>query len=148
MVEQITLSAAIKNSGYILAFVSASHWLGVRPETLFILFLLMSIDIVTGIIRVYSNEGKTRITSNEFERGVRAKFLTIAAFFALALTTKGVGFDFEEVSAGFAGMIMLSQLYSILGNAHSAMTGKKKSEFDAIEFILDKVKQYIDKLTK
>jgi hypothetical protein len=146
--EYVSLWTAFKNSTYVMAFLASVQYLGFHPETLAIFTGLMLIDLVTGIARTLKNHGGKGITSSGLRDGVLKKTLLLVALFTLGLTGKGVGFDLTRLIQASVTVLILAECYSILGNVHSATTGKSKNEFDAISYILDQVKQVITKITK
>jgi Bacteriophage holin family len=143
--EGIPFIVILKNSSYVFAFVSGMHWLGFDPQSVTILFTLMLTDIITALARVWVNEGPRNIRSSVFKRGITAKFLLTAGLFSIALTSHGMGFDAKQLAQGAVTVLMLGELYSILGNVHSARTGKPKVEFDAVAVLLSKVRDLLDK---
>lgn len=138
---------ALKNSSYVGAFCVGMEYLGFNPESIVLLFSLMFIDIVTAITRVWVNDGGRHIRSFTFKRGVTAKFLLATGLFSISLTSKGVGFDIQQIAQGAVMVLMLGELYSILGNIHSARTGQPKVEYDAVAYLLSKVRDILDKVT-
>lgn len=139
---------ALKNIGYVGAFVVGAEWLGFDPQSITILGALMLMDIITGICRVWMTEGGRNIKSGALKKGITAKFLVASGMFSIAIASKGVGFEMHQVANGCLMVLILGELYSILGNIHSARTGQKKVEFDAVAIILGKVKIILDKIVK
>jgi hypothetical protein len=122
--------------------------MGFDPQSIVILGGLMGIDLITGTMRVLMNEGGKNFRSSRWRNGIAAKFLAISGLFAIAITSKGIGFDMQQIAQGAVVVLMLGELYSILGNVHSARTGKPKVEFDAVSVLLQKVRGLLDKLEK
>lgn len=148
MPEIIPVAVVAKNSSYLLVFFASIEYLGFNPEALGILGALMLIDIVTAICRVWLNEGGQNIRSAVLKRGVTAKLLLITGLFAVAISSKAFGFEMHDFAQGVVSVIILGELYSILGNIHSARTGEVKVEFDAVAWMLSKVKEMLAKLIK
>lgn len=140
------LVVAIKNLSYVAAFIAGVEYLGFNPEALSILVVLMIIDIVMGICRVYIVEGGQAIRSSILKKGVLAKMLLLTGLFSVGLAAQGFGLGLQEFSQGVISVLLLGELYSILGNIHSCRTGEKKVEFDAVVWMLGKVKTLLDKL--
>lgn len=140
------LVLAIKNLSYVAAFIVGVEYLGFNPEALTILVVLMLIDIFMGICRVYIVEGGQAIKSSILKKGVLAKMLLLTGLFSVGLAAQGFGLGLQEFSQGVISVLLLGELYSILGNIHSCRTGEKKVEFDAVVWMLGKVKRLLDKL--
>lgn len=148
MSELISPIVIAKNSSYVFTFWFSFEYLGFDPEALTILALLMVLDIATAIIRVWLNEGGQQIKSAVLKKGVAAKLLLLTGLFAVALSSKSLGFDIQNFAQAVVSVITLGELYSILGNIHSARTGQVKVEFDAVAWMLAKVKDIITNIIK
>ncbi|OGG65115.1 hypothetical protein A2Z56_02390 [Candidatus Kaiserbacteria bacterium RIFCSPHIGHO2_12_45_16] len=148
MHETILTTTFLKNSAYVLAFVSSIEYLGFKPEMLAVLGALMIIDIVTAIARVWLNEGGRNIKSAVLKKGITAKLLLWAGLFSVAITSKALGFEMQEFAQGVVSVIILGELFSILGNIHSARTGEPKMEFDALAWMLGRVKEMLFRIIK
>ncbi len=150
MSETVTLTgiAAFKNLSYVVAFIAASQWLGFNPLALSVLGFLMVMDVMTGVTRAYYVTGGQSIRSSIFKRGIIAKMLLISALISTALAGKGVGFEVHQLAQGFVSVLILGELYSILGNIHSIRSGTVKVEFDAVAWLLEKVKEMLTKILK
>lgn len=148
MTENITLTVILKNLSYVAVFMVSLEWLGFSPQAMWIFAALMVIDVFTGIIRSARLNGCASIKSSAAKRGLISKILTITALFSVALAGKGVGFDMSGMLQGAVNVFILAELYSILGNIHSARTCEPKVEFDAVAFMLKQVKALLDKLVK
>lgn len=148
MQEAVVTTAALKNSSYVLVFVASVEYLGFKPEALAVLGALMVMDILTAIARVWLNEGGRNIKSAVLKRGITAKLLLWAGLFSVAIASKALGFEMHEFAQGVVSVIILGELYSVLGNIHSARTGAPKVEFDAVAWMLGRVKDMISKIIK
>lgn len=148
MTEIIPATVIAKNSSYLLVFFASLEYLGFNPEALGILGTLMIIDIITAIVRVWLNEGGQNIRSSVLKRGITAKLLLITGLFAVAISSKSFGLDMQQFAQAVLSVLTLGELYSILGNIHSARTGETKVEFDAVAWMLSRVKEMLAKLIK
>lgn len=148
MTELASTTILFKNFSYILIFIASIEYLGFKPEMLGVLGLLMIIDIITAIARVWLNEGGQNIRSAVLKRGITAKLLLWAGLFSVAIASKALGFEMHEFAQGTVSVIILGELYSVLGNIHSARTGAVKVEFDALAWMLGRVKEMLTKLIK
>ena len=148
MTETLTTVAILKNSSYVFTFWFSFEYLGFDAEALTILSLLMVLDIATAITRVWLNEGGRQIKSAVLKKGIAAKLLLITGLFAVALCSKSLGFDIQNFAQAVVSVVTLGELYSILGNIHSARTGQVKVEFDAVAWMLSRVKDIITNVIK
>lgn len=143
--EHLVTLTAIKNSTYVLVFAVTMEYLGFNPHSMGILIALMTVDVITGIVRACVQEGCHTVRSSIGVRGVLAKILLLTALFSVGIAGKGVGFEMNSIVQGAVNILIIAELYSILGNIHSARTGKKKNEFDAVAFILKQIKNLLTK---
>lgn len=146
MTEQAALITSFKNLSYVIVFIATVEWLGFDPFAITVFTILMTIDVITGIIRTCVNEGCRSVKSSIGIHGVLSKLLLLVALFSMAITGKAVGFDMRTLAAGAVNILIIAELYSILGNIHSARSGTKKVEFDAVSFLLAKVKEMLRKV--
>jgi hypothetical protein len=145
MTEAVTIPAITKNLAYVAVFFATVEWLGYNPEAMGALLVLMLVDIITGTTRAVTLNGGQAFTSALLKKGIFAKALLISVLFSLGIASKGMGLGVEVFGQGIVSVLMLGELYSIIGNVHSIKTGETKVEFDAIKFLLDKVKKTLDR---
>lgn len=148
MNEPLSTIAFVKNFSYILAFAASVEWLGLNPQAVTIFSVLMIIDVITGITRAAVVTGGRSVRSAVLKRGILAKLLVLTALFSVALAGKGVGFDMGTLVQSTVNVLILGELYSILGNVHSVRTGNQKVEFDAVAFLLAQVRGLVNKALK
>jgi Bacteriophage holin family len=148
MNELVSTTVIVKNSSYLVAFFATVEYLGFNHEALGILGILMVIDIITAIARVWLNEGGQNIRSSVLKRGVTAKLLLITGLFSVAISAQSFGLEMRDFAQGILSVLTLGELYSILGNIHSARTGEPKVEFDAVAWMLGRVKDILAKVIK
>ena len=144
MTPTLLTATTLKNSGYVAVFAASLNYIGVVPETMVLFALLMVIDLITGIMRSAVNEGGKSIKSHIARRGIIAKVLLLLTVFSIGVTAKVLGYDAGTYVQATIAILSLGELYSIIGNVHSARTGKPKVEFDAVAIILKKVRDFID----
>lgn len=146
--ETLSTIALAKNFSYLVTFITTMEWLGLNPQAVSIFALLMVVDVVTGVARAASVEGGRSIRSAILKRGILAKLLVLTALFSSALAGRGLGFEVSTFAQAAVNVLILGELYSILGNIHSVRTGKQKAEFDAVAFLLARVRELLEKALK
>ena len=144
MVEGSTLTtwAVIKNVLYVPAF-----FLGMSMHSFSILFVFIMLDMMTGIWRVYVIQGGEAIKSRHAINGLVSKMLFIVIPLIIAYTGKGMGVDLTALATGCLGLLIASTGYSVIGNIYTIRTGSVVVEFDAVRFILVRIRDLLDKLT-
>jgi hypothetical protein len=144
----INIWAWLKNSSYVVAFVSGLAYLNITPISVFVLTILILTDVVTGIIKSGFIYGGESIKSSIMERGIIAKGLIILIPLLIAGAGKGVGIELGDVAQGIITVLIFSELYSILGNINATRTGKDSQEFDAIGWVIAGLKNVLKNVIK
>lgn len=142
--EPITAGTIAKNLGYIPALFFA----GLSGEAHIILAVLMVVDTIFGVIRVYVVYGGEHIRSYRLSAGVLSKLTVLGVPLLIAWGGRGAGLDFLFLAQATLGVLCLAQLYSILGNIYSIRVRRDVKEFDAVAFILRKVQLLIERILK
>lgn len=136
----------IQNTAYLVLFVATLQWFGVDALSTAILGIMIVIDVITGILRSGFVDGWRTIQSNRLQRGLVAKLLIILLPLLVALCGKGIGMNLAAFAQACLNVLILSEVYSILGNIYSLRTGKVRSEFDAISYVIGQVQEFLKKI--
>lgn len=139
----ITGSTIVKNTSYIAVFIASATFLGVSPISVAVLTAFCIGDTILGIIKAGMVHGWGSVRSNTLERGIMAKTLLVTVPIVLALTGKGVNIDTAFLAQGTITVMIFAEAYSIIGNIDAIRTGREKREFDAVAFILGKIKNVL-----
>ena len=142
---QISTWAAIKNSSYVAAFVVSARYLNLAPESIGMLTILIVVDIITGIVKSGVLHGWRTIRSSRLAAGTLSKMLLLLIPVTLAVAGKGVAIDMTSLAQGSITVLILSQLYSVIGNIHAVQTKSEKNEFDAVSFILRSIRELLER---
>lgn len=138
--EPLTAYGILKNALYMPAFV-----LGMEMHSFTILIAFIIIDMFTGVWRVGVTKGGQEIRSAHFINGLVSKMLFVLIPLVVAYAGKGIGLDLIAFASGCLSLLILATAYSIIGNIYTIRTGIEAAEFDAVRFILMKVKELLDK---
>lgn len=144
MIEQAPAATIIKNMGYI----PAMFLLGISPEAYIILSMFMIIDTFLGVVRVLVVHGGREFKSYKLTAGIIAKLCVIAVPLLTVWAGRGVGVDLMSLAQWSVGALILAQFYSIMSNIYSIHIRKDVVEFDAVSFILLKLRTIIEQMTK
>ena len=139
---------SLKNLSFVGVFVASLEFIGFEPGILGLLAFVMLIDVITGIHRVYRNDGATAIASHPLLKGIGAKLMLMLVLLSVGATATIIGYEAAPYIQAAISVIALAELYSVVGNVYSARTGKPKVEFDAVAFILVKIRDLLDKYIK
>lgn len=118
-------------------------YLGLDQEIFTALGWLLFIDYFTGVWKA-KTLGHT-ISSNKMKYGVVSKFSLMLIPFVFALAAKAM--DTNAANVLFVGMniLVLSEVYSIIGNIYSIRTKEEMPEFDAVAALGHKIRKILIK---
>ncbi|HEY1037165.1 MAG TPA: phage holin family protein [Candidatus Paceibacterota bacterium] len=133
------IAAFIKNFSYIGAL-----FISLNVQSYSILGLFMIVDTITGIIRSGTIHGWRSVTSHAATVGITAKCLVIAIPFFLALAGHGVGIELTIIASSALKILIVSELYSILSNIQSIRLRREVQEFDAVNYLLNKLRDFLE----
>lgn len=119
-------------------------WLDVPKEPMAVLAILLMIDYVTGVLKVFILKGS--IKSYRAVAGLMTKASILLLVFALALMAKGLDLDFKLYLSLFVSALIISETYSIFGNVYSCITREEIEEFDAVAMVIKKVRVAIERV--
>lgn len=131
----------LKTFGYALSIFSFDY-LGIPDKQLTILWVLMLIDVITGISKAYQIDPRS-ITSHALGVGVLKKFLTVILVYTLALVGKGVNIPPAHFMEWGLSILIMAEWYSAIQNIYAVRTGKVLPEYDVISIILRKLSDYL-----
>lgn len=143
--KEIGVWTTFKNATYVLAFFA---YTGISHELIAILAMLMVIDTVTGVLRSYRIHGGRSITSSRLGWGVVTKLLFLTIPFVIVLVGKGAGYDLAILADWAIKVMVLSEGYSIISNILSVHRNEDMPEFDAMTFILNKIRDTLQAIIK
>lgn len=121
--------------------VCVASWLafvGLKGDTFFLFSLLLLIDYITGVWKAGALGHS--ITSNKMKYGIMSKLSLLLMPLVLAMGAKAVEADFSSVLLVGMNILVLSEVYSIIGNIYSLRTKEELPEYDAVVIIGKKIK--------
>lgn len=136
----------IKHATYFFAFLIGT--VGLATEAFAIFGVLIIVDTFTGVIRSITIRGGKSFTSLQLTGGVVSKGLIISVPLIVAWGGRGAGMDLTLLAQGILSVLILAEVYSILGNIHAIRLKRDVKEFDAIAWILGKVREQIEHYLK
>lgn len=111
----------------VLAYLEISQ----EPFTIFAILLV--IDYITGVWKA-----KTlgiSITSNKMKYGLISKLSLLIIPIVLAMGAKATGADYHYILLSGMYILVLSEVYSIIGNVYCMNTGEELPEYDAVAML-------------
>jgi len=119
-------------------------YLNLPIEPVAILAVLLLIDYITGVLKVFILKGSLR--SYRAIAGLLTKGSILLLVFSLAFMAKGINLDFQLYLQIFVSVLIISETYSIFGNVYSCIAKVEIEEFDAVALVIKKVRFFIEKL--
>jgi phage-related holin len=112
---------------------------GLNSEAFYILSVLLIIDFMTGIWKAHALE--QNVTSNKMKYGVISKLSLLIIPIAIGLGVRALGQSASQLLLISINILILSEMYSIIGNIYSARTGQELPEFDALSMIAKSIRK-------
>lgn len=116
-------------------------YLGLNGEAFFLFSMLLIIDYMTGVAKAY-RLGHC-ITSNKMKYGVLSKLSLLLIPVVLAIGAKAVGADFKTVLMVGINILVLSEIYSIIGNIYSIRTKDELPEYDVVAMLGKRIRNVL-----
>ncbi|MDD2651670.1 MAG: phage holin family protein [Sulfurimonas sp.] len=122
-------------------------YLGLNVESFFLFAMLLLIDYITGVAKAFRLN--QCITSNRMKYGILSKLSLLLIPLVLAIGAKAVGADFKTVLLVGVNILVLSEVYSIIGNIYSIRTKDELPEYDVVAMLGKRIRavllRYSDK---
>lgn len=112
--------------------VFAYTW--VNSEAFTVLWILMFIDMVTGISKQYRMDPQL-FTSHRWWLWLVKKIYTLIGILSVWLSIRWTGFDPTTFIAIVIPWFIAAELYSVIQNIYIFSTGEKVTEFNATKFV-------------
>ncbi len=117
----------------VILISSMLAYLELDKEPMFFFAVLLVVDYITGLYkaRILGHS----ITSNKLKYGCISKLLLLLIPIVLAIGAKSVGADMDKALTVGINILIISEIYSIIGNIYSARTKEEFPEWDAVAMI-------------
>ena len=118
-------------------------YLGLSEESLFLFSILLVIDYATGVVK--ARMLGHCITSNKMKYGITSKLSLLLIPIVLAVGAKAVGADFGMALSVGLNILVLSEIYSIIGNIYSIRTKEELPEYDVVSMLGKRIRNILMK---
>jgi phage-related holin len=115
--------------------------IGIDINAMYYLSILLVIDYMTGLMKA-SRVGES-ITSHKMKYGVVSKLSIVIIPISFAITARALGLEFGAFLKIAFNLIILSELYSIVGNIYSIRTKEQLPEMEVISIIASKIRDFL-----
>jgi toxin secretion/phage lysis holin len=132
MLETATFLKIIWNT-FVVLFSGVLAYLEISQEPFTLFAILLVIDYITGLWKAKTLEHS--ITSNKMKYGLISKLSLIIVPLVVAMGAKALGADSHYVLSSGMYILILSEVYSIIGNIYSTRTKQEFPEYDALAMI-------------
>lgn len=126
-------------------FASMLTFLGLNVETFFLFSVLLLVDFITGI-----GKAKTLghdITSDKMKYGIISKMSLIIIPLVLGIAAKAMQMPSENVLFIGMNILILSEVYSVIGNIYSMRTKEEMPEYDALTLLGRRIRSMLIKMS-
>jgi len=117
-------------------------YLGIDSEVFTIFGFLILIDFVTGVYKA-KTIGE-HISSHRAKYGIISKLSLVFVPLVLALGAKALGQDSKNLLFVGLNLLVISEVYSIIGNIYTIRTTKELPEWDVIALIGKRIRNMFD----
>lgn len=145
MEQHVTLKMVWLNLIYV-PWITLLQYLSLNTEVIAIFAGLLGLDIITGWLKVLSLGIKPR--SWRLANGIISKVVLITIPIVMALGAKAIHVDISGLFYIVIDALILSEVYSILGNIYTINTKKHAEEFDVLSKILKLIRNTLNNLLK
>ena len=142
MIETATAIKIVWNT-FVVLFSGVLAYLEISQEPFTLFALLLIIDYITGLAKA-KTLGHS-ITSNKMKYGLISKLSLIIVPLVVAMGAKALGADSHYVLTSGMYILILSEVYSIIGNVYSARTKEEFPEYDALAMIGKQIRNILIK---
>lgn len=118
-------------------------WAGVNEETYTIFLVLLLIDYASGILKAKSLGHQ--ITSRKSKYGFVSKLSLLIIPIVLGLGGRAIDADFSLMIYWSMNVLILSEVYSIIGNVYAIRTGDDLPEYDALQMIGKRLREFLSR---
>lgn len=120
-------------------------YLNMDKEVITLFSVLLVIDYLTGLqkAKILGHS----ITSNKMKYGLISKLLLLLIPIVLAIGGKAVGADFHYVVLASMNILIISEVYSIIGNIYASSTKQEFPEWDAVAMIGKRIRVFLIRLS-
>lgn len=108
----------------------------------------MIIDTITGVARSGTIHGWRSVTSHLMTVGILAKCMVLLVPFLLSLAGHAIGVEVAFIAKSALNVLIISELYSILSNIQSIRLGRDVQEFDAVNYLLTRLRDTLERYVK
>ena len=116
-------------------------YLEISQEPFALFAILLMIDYVTGLVKAQALN--ISITSNKMKYGIISKLSLLFIPIVLAIAAKAVGVDSHYILMSGINILIISEVYSIIGNIYSTRTKEELPEYDAVAMIGKKIRNFL-----
>ena len=119
---------------------------GIDQESFAIFGALIAVDFITGVSKARAL-GQS-VTSNRARYGILSKASLLILPLVIALGAKGIGQDAGPLFAWMINLLIVSEVYSILGNIYAIRTRQELPEWDVISLMGQRIRDAFERNEK
>lgn len=145
MIAESTTAKVVFNF-FTICLGSVMSYLGINGEAFFLFSVLLLFDYMTGVLK--AKVMGHAITSNRMKYGIISKMSLLFIPLILAIGAKALEADFRFVLMVGINILVLSEVYSIIGNIYSIRTKEELPEYDAVAMLGKRIRRVLMKYSE
>ena len=138
-----TATASFSGKVMFMSIISAVAWIltyaNINKEVFSIFITLTVIDSLTGALKAWVLADP--VTSVKLRYGVASKFSLVLLPIVIGLGARALGHDADALFTWGMNLLILSEVYSIVGNTYTIRTKKYLPEWDVIALFGTKIRE-------
>lgn len=146
MSTEDTLGVKLIVNAFIAIFSGLLAYLQISEEPFILFSLLIIIDYITGLMKAKTL--MVSITSNKMKYGLISKLSLLFIPIILAIGAKAIEADFKFIFITCMNILIISEVYSIIGNIYSIRTKEELPEYDAVALLGKQIRNILIKDNK
>lgn len=138
MLQEVSVMAKVWFNSCTVVLSAILVYLGLDSEVFSLFALLLLLDYISGIAK--AKVLGVAITSNRMKYGLISKISLIIMPITLAIGAKAAGADFTHVLAVSMNILIVSEVYSVIGNVYAIRTREELPEYDVVASLGKKIR--------
>ena len=140
MIETTTFIKIVWNT-FVVLLSGMLAYLEISQEPFTLFAILLVIDYITGLWKAKTLEHS--ITSNKMKYGLISKLSLIIVPIVIDIGAKATGGDSHYILLAGMWILVISEVYSIIGNIYSTRTKQEFPEYDALATIGKYIRNFL-----
>ena len=137
------LSVKVMFNVLIISIGTFMAYIGIDKEAFTLFGVLLFIDYFTGLLK--ANSINQTISSNKMKYGIVSKLSLLVIPIMIGVASRAIDTDLSMIEYSSINIMVLSEMYSIIGNIYSIRTKEELPEWEVISIIGKNIRNFLIK---